>query len=214
MTVYPPEKQFVVSVGISKTSYSEVVALCRQWASERNASHYICVTSVHGIMLAKDRPEIARVFNEADIATPDGMPVVWALRTLGSRHQQRVYGPTLMLELCRAGLHPFLYGGREDTLPVLVARLERQCPGLRIAGAYAPPFRPLTSAEEEALRARIQSSGADIVFVAIGAPKQEQWMHEHRHCFPGLTLIGVGPHPASASLGAKQRVRMAVPVAH
>jgi UDP-N-acetyl-D-mannosaminuronic acid transferase (WecB/TagA/CpsF family) len=81
MTVYPPEKQFVVSVGISKASYSEVVALCRHWAAERTqgapkAAHYICVTNVYGIMLAKDHPEIARVFNEADIATPDGMPVV------------------------------------------------------------------------------------------------------------------------------------------
>ena len=191
MTVYPPEKQFVVSVGISKTSYGEIVALCRQWAAE-NRTHYICVTNVYSIMLAKDDPEIAKVFNEADIATPDGMPVVWALRTLGSPRQQRVYGPTLMLELCGAGLRPFLYGGREDTLPVLKTRLERQFPGLDIVGAYAPPFRPLTAAEEEDVRARIQSSGADIVFVGIGAPKQEQWMHQHRDCFPGLTLIGVG----------------------
>ncbi len=191
MTVYPPEKQFVVSVGISKTSYSEVVALCRQWAGG-NRTHYICVTNAYSIMSAKDDPEIARVFNEADIATPDGMPVVWALRTLGSPRQQRVYGPTLMLELCRSGLRPFLYGGREDTLPTLVKRLEQQFPGLRISGAYAPPFRPLTAAEEEDVRARIQSSDAEIVLVGIGAPKQEQWMHEHRNCFPGLTLIGVG----------------------
>jgi N-acetylglucosaminyldiphosphoundecaprenol N-acetyl-beta-D-mannosaminyltransferase len=197
MTVYPPEKQLVVSIGISKTSYNEVVGLCRHWASQRDAAarkaaHYICVTSVHGIMLAKDDPEIARIFNEADIAAPDGMPVVWALRTLGSPHQQRVYGPTLMLELCRAGLRPFLYGGRPDTLPALIARLEREFSDLRIAGAYAPPFRPLTSAEEKDVRVRILSSGADIVFVGIGAPKQERWMHEHRHCFPGITLIGVG----------------------
>ncbi len=197
MTVYPPEKQLVVSVGISKTTYSEVVGLCCHWASQRDAAerktaHYICVTSVHGIMLAKDDPEIARIFNEADIATPDGMPVVWALRTLGSPDQPRVYGPTLMLELCRAGLRPFLYGGHSETLPLLIAHLEREVPGLRIAGAYAPPFRPLTAAEEQEVRARILSSGADIVFVGIGAPNQERWMYEHRECFPGLTLIGVG----------------------
>jgi N-acetylglucosaminyldiphosphoundecaprenol N-acetyl-beta-D-mannosaminyltransferase len=197
MTVYPPEKQLVVSVGISKTSYREVVGLCCHWASQCDAAglaaaHYICITSVHGIMLAKDDPEIARIFNEADIATPDGMPVVWALRTLGSPHQQRVYGPTLILELCRAGLRPFLYGGRPETLPLLIARLEREVPGLRVAGAYAPPFGPPASAEEQDIRARIQSSNADIVFVGIGAPKQERWMYEHRDCFPGLTLIGVG----------------------
>jgi N-acetylglucosaminyldiphosphoundecaprenol N-acetyl-beta-D-mannosaminyltransferase len=89
MTVYPPEKQFVVSVGISKTNYGEVVALRRQWAGQ-NRTHYICITNVYSIMLAKDDLEIARVFNEPDIATPDGMPVVWALRTLGSPRRQCV----------------------------------------------------------------------------------------------------------------------------
>ena len=197
MSVYPPEKQFVVSVGISKTSYGEVVSLCRQWAVERSTrARYICVTNAYSIMLAKDNPELAKIFNDADIATPDGMPVVWALRTLGAPQQQRVYGPTLMLNLCRAaaedGFGIFLYGGRPQTLPALEKRLFEQFPGLRIAGSYAPPFRALLAGEEEEVRARIQSSGARIVFVGIGTPKQEQWMYEHRECFPCLTLIGVG----------------------
>jgi hypothetical protein len=101
-----PAKQFIISVGISKTSYAEVVELCRGWISERAANgngpaRYICVTSAHGIILAKDDPSFAEILNAADIATPDGMPVVWALRSFGSIGQQRVYGPTLMLELCR-----------------------------------------------------------------------------------------------------------------
>jgi N-acetylglucosaminyldiphosphoundecaprenol N-acetyl-beta-D-mannosaminyltransferase len=196
-----PQKQFVVSVGISKTDYGEVVSLCKQWAAERQSggqirARYICVTSVHGVMMAKDHPEIASILNQADIATPDGMPVVWALRSFGSRNQQRVYGPTLMLELCRSAAENkhrvFLYGGREDTLPLLEAQLIRRFPDLIIAGRYSPPFRPLTESEDRHVQTMIREADADIVFVGISTPKQEMWMYEHRPCFPGVTLIGVG----------------------
>jgi N-acetylglucosaminyldiphosphoundecaprenol N-acetyl-beta-D-mannosaminyltransferase len=196
-----PEKQLVVSVGISKTSYQQVLELCRRWVSERKTSHatearYICVTSVHGIIMAHDDPEIARVFNEADIATPDGMPVVWALRSFGSRNQPRVYGPTLMLEICKQaaerGHRIFLYGGRSDTLPVLVANLRRRFPLLEIAGFYSPPFRSLSESEDQQIQQQIRESDADIVFVGIGAPKQEKWMHAHRRSLPGVILVGVG----------------------
>ena len=194
-----PDKQLVVGVGISKTSYSKVLDVCAGWARERKAAaaaHYICVVSVHGIMLAHGDAEFAKILNEADVATPDGMPVVWALRSFGAQMQQRVYGPTLMLELCAraavSGLRIFLYGGDEITLPLLAARLRQQFPALLIAGSYSPPFRPLTSAEEEHVIKLIRDSDADIVFVGIGTPKQEVWMYQHRACFPGVTLIGVG----------------------
>lgn len=196
-----PEKQQIVAVGISKTSYGEVVKLCETWAEERRTNpparaRYICVTSVHGVIMAQDDPEVARVLNEADIATPDGMPVVWAIRSFGHRQQQRVYGPTLMLEICRnaerTGDRIFLYGGRGDTLPLLVDRLGEKFPNLRIAGSYSPPFRALTAEEDAAVQRQIIDSQADIVFVGISTPKQEKWMYNHRERLPGLTLIGVG----------------------
>lgn len=196
-----PGKQLVVSTGISKTSYSEVIELCERWALERKSAvahmaHYICIVSVHGVMLAHDDPEFSKILNEADVATPDGMPVVWALRSFGAREQQRVYGPTLMLELCSraaaCGLRIFLYGGSQTTLPLLEARLRARFPSLLIAGSYSPPFRTLTDAEEEHITKLIRDSDADIVFVGIGTPKQENWMYRHRACFPGLILIGVG----------------------
>ncbi len=201
MDIETPKKQSVAGVGISKTNYADVVELCTRWAMERRRgaiqrAHYICVTSVHGIIMAQDEPEVAKILNEADVATPDGMPVVWALRSFGARNQQRVYGPTLMLEICRraaqAGLRIFLYGGREETLPLLTAQLLRQFPNLIIADRYSPPFRALTEAEEADVQRRIHESEADIVFVGISTPKQEKWMYAHRHCFPGVTLIGVG----------------------
>ena len=173
-----PEKQRVVSVQISKTSYAEVVELCKQWAAERRAApisraRYICVTSVHGIIMAYDDPKIAGILNTADIATPDGMPVVWALRSFGAPSQQRVYGPTLMLELCRsAALHGhrlFLYGGREDTLPELESRLTAQFPGLIVAGRYSPPFRALT-VEEDAQVQTVIAKPTQILFLSASAP--------------------------------------------
>ena len=196
-----PEKQRVISVGISKTCYAEVVDFCAHWAAERRhgaaaLAHYICVVPVHGIVMAQDDPELRRIFNEADIATPDGMPVVWAMRSFGVKGQQRVYGPTLMLRLCEkaaaSGLRIFLYGGRPEIISVLEQRLRNQYPRLVIAGSYTPPFRLLTPAEEEQVSRMILESNADIVFVGTGAPRQEQWMYEHRRCFPGATLIGVG----------------------
>lgn len=196
-----PSKQRVVGVGISTTSYSEVVELCRGWARQRKTAvaeraRYICVTSVHGVISAHDDPEVARHLNEADLATPDGMPVVWALRSLGHRRQQRVYGPTLMLHLCADaaahGFRIFLYGGQDETLRSLRSRLEQQFPGLKVAGSFAPPFRPLTPEEDRAVTHRIRASDADIVFVGISTPKQEKWMYEHRHDLPGVTMIGVG----------------------
>lgn len=196
-----PQKQFVVSAAISKTSYAEVVELCREWAAARathpNApGHFICVTSVHGIILAKDDKSFAEILNSADIATPDGMPVVWALRSFGSIGQQRVYGPTLMLHLlesaARHGHRIYLYGGRPEVLPLLEQRLRERFPALQIAGRYSPPFRPLTVAEDAQVQEDIRRSAADLLFVGISTPKQERWMHEHRQVFPGVTMIGVG----------------------
>jgi N-acetylglucosaminyldiphosphoundecaprenol N-acetyl-beta-D-mannosaminyltransferase len=196
-----PEKQTIAGIGVSKTSYQEVVDLCRHWSEQRRSapvprSRYICVTSVHGIILGQDDPEVANILNEADIVTPDGMPLVWAIRSFGGKTQQRVYGPTLMLEICgqaaRTGRRIFLYGGREDSLSNLVDRLVARFPGLQIAGAYSPPFRALTREEDQSVQRLIQDADPDFIFVGISTPKQEKWMYAHRSCFPGIIMIGVG----------------------
>jgi N-acetylglucosaminyldiphosphoundecaprenol N-acetyl-beta-D-mannosaminyltransferase len=196
-----PEKQTIAGIGISRTSYQEIVQLCREWAGQRRSTpvpraRYICVTSVHGVILGQDDPEVAKILNEADIVTPDGMPLVWAIRSFGGKSQQRVYGPTLMLEICRqasqTGQRIFLYGGREDTLPGLINRLITRFPGLHIAGAYSPPFRTLSAEEDHEVQQLIKAADPDFVFVGISTPKQEKWMYAHRSCFPGVIMIGVG----------------------
>src|SRR5580698_771224 len=196
-----PQKIDVLGVRISATSYGEVVECCGEWVARRrsveNPTRAMCiyVTSVHGVIEARDDGELRGTLNAADIATPDGMPLVWALRSFGRKQQQRVYGPQLMLHLCRdaaeKGHRIFLYGGREECLLELRSRLKQMFPDLSIVGAYSPPFRPLTLDENESICGTIRGSNADIIFVGISTPKQERWIHSHRESFPGAIMIGV-----------------------
>jgi N-acetylglucosaminyldiphosphoundecaprenol N-acetyl-beta-D-mannosaminyltransferase len=192
-----PPKRSVVGVGVSATSYDEVVSLCRRWIeTEDPSAHTIALLTVHSVMTAAFDPSLRTVLNATDIATSDGMPLAWAMRSLGIRHQPRVYGPDLMLALCEQaatlGHRIFLYGGRDEVLSVLRGNLIERFPGLQIVDAYSPPFRPLTLEEDRAIVRRIRDSQADIVFVGIGAPKQERWMVYHRDKLPGVIMLGVG----------------------
>jgi N-acetylglucosaminyldiphosphoundecaprenol N-acetyl-beta-D-mannosaminyltransferase len=201
-TVHRPNKVDICGILISATSYTEVVNLCDAWLAQKQEptyiaqGRYICVTSVHGIVTAREDTELKEILNNADIATPDGMPVVWALRSFGQKRQERVYGPTLMLKLCERaaanGHRVFLYGGTNSTLDRLTVRLGDMLPDLVIAGTYSPPFRALTPAEEEAIRNRIKSAGTDILFVGISTPKQEKWMARQQGALPGTVMVGVG----------------------
>jgi N-acetylglucosaminyldiphosphoundecaprenol N-acetyl-beta-D-mannosaminyltransferase len=195
-----PEKTIVVGVGISRTNYDGVVEGCRSWLDGYRygaaESAYICVTSVHGIVSAVLDHRIRIVLNRACIATSDGMPVVWAMRSFGVRTQQRVYGPTLMLKLCQMaqsdGRSIFLYGGKPVVLEELRRSLEERFPRLQIAGVYSPPFGPLSSRERDHVRMRIRRSQASIVFVGLSTPKQELWMSENAEALKGRVLVGVG----------------------
>ena len=179
---------------ISATSYAEAAELVESWISEKK-SRYICICSVNNIMSGRRNPEHRAIVNSADLATSDGMPLVWFLRLSGMRKQKRVYGPNLMLEICRSsakkGHRIFLYGAIDATLEALERNLKNKFPGLLIAGKYAPPFRPLTSEEDKSATELIRQSEADIVFVGLSTPKQEKWMFEHRKTL-NCVMVGVG----------------------
>jgi len=131
----------------------------------------------------------------ADLVTPDGMPLVWALRLLGVRDQGRVYGPDLTLKVCcmaaREGIPVALYGGTPESLQRFSNTVMEQFPGLQIACQIAPPFRPLTAHEADEYTQMIAESGARVVFVGIGCPKQERWMAARKDRLPAV-MIGVG----------------------
>jgi N-acetylglucosaminyldiphosphoundecaprenol N-acetyl-beta-D-mannosaminyltransferase len=157
-----------------------------------------CVTAaaVNLVMVADEDPETREAVRHA-LAVPDGMPIVWALRALGHRDATRIYGPDLMANYCArsatTGARMYLYGGRSDeALEQLTAALRERFPGLRIVGGWSPPFRELTVAERDAVAARINASGADVVWVGTGQPKQEKWMAEMRDLLEAPILAGVG----------------------
>lgn len=191
-----PELPFrqVLGVRVDGTNYPQATSLILQWAA-RAESRYVCEVPVNGIMEGWDHADFRAVLNEADLVTPGGMPIVWLLRRLGLRGQGRVYGPELMLRVCaaaaREGMPVGLYGGTRRTLARLQASLEQRYPGLNIVYAAAPPFRPLTTAEEASVAADVEAAGCRILFVGLGCPKQERWMARQRGRLPAV-MFGVG----------------------
>ena len=147
------------------------------------------------VMETHDDPEYRGIVNGADLVTADGVPLVWALRLLGVAHAARVYGPQLTPVLCKraaeAGVPIGFYGGSDDALERMIARLRSRYPSLQIAYAWSPPFRALSADEVAAAVEEINSSGARILFVGLGCPKQERWMAQHKGMVDAV-MLGVG----------------------
>ena len=157
---------------------------------------YVAFANVHGIMEASRDPAVRRAYDEAGLTVPDGMPLVWLGRQQGEAGVRRVYGPDTVLLVCeratREGWPCFFYGGRPGVAEELAAAMARRFPGLRVAGWRSPPFRALTSEEDREEVRALNASGAAIVFVGLGCPKQELWMAEHRSGLTAAVLLGVG----------------------
>lgn len=184
----------VLGCAIDAVSWDDILERIERW-SERRESRYVCLCNVHSLVTARQDGRLRQVLNGADAATPDGMPVAWYLRRSGFPGQQRINGPDLMWRYCERaaanGTPIFLYGATDRTLALLAARLRQAFPGIRIAGSHAPPFRDLTPREEDGIAALIRRSGARVVFVGLGCPKQELWMARQRGKLRAV-MIGVG----------------------
>ncbi|MGD0901126.1 MAG: WecB/TagA/CpsF family glycosyltransferase [Thermoguttaceae bacterium] len=183
MNPWPP-KYDLLGVRISATDYEEA-ANAILGAARRRQSAVASFHSVHALVAAAGDPQLRDAVNGFEIVAPDGQPVRWALRLLyGVRLKERVYGPELMGRLCRRaaaeGVGIYLYGSSPEVLRRLSENLVRKHPGLVIAGAESPPFRPLTAEEEEATARRIDASGAGLLLVGLGAPKQDWFAHRIR----------------------------------
>ena len=185
----------ILGVGVSAVDMAQAVAQIACWIEE-GAREYVVVACVNDIMHAHRDPALRRMTNAAGMVTPDGMPLVFLSRWLGQAHVDRVYGPDLMLAastmLAERGYRSFYYGGAEGVAERLAEVMEARFPGLRTAGAYAPPFRALSPEEDAAIVARINAAKPDVVWVALGCPKQTVWMAEHRALLDAPVLVGVG----------------------
>ena len=191
-----PPSDPVLGIPIAITDYDRTL----DWVDAMVAAAqpgYVCVSNVHAVMASEEDPDLRTALLGSSLNVPDGMPLIWALNLLGHSLRDRVYGPELMARACARAAHTgqsfYLYGGRnQGSLVQLALNLRTRFPGIRIVGGYSPPHRPLTAAEEASVAAAINDSGADVVWVGIGVPKQEKWMASMRDRLQAPVLIGVG----------------------
>ncbi|KWV55984.1 glycosyl transferase [Bradyrhizobium macuxiense] len=185
----------VLGVKVSAVTMEDAVVTIERWISERRRE-YVCVTDVHCIMQCRRDPALRKIYDRAGMVTPDGVPVVYFLRLTGKTRTQRVYGPDLMQAMSavseKRGYRQFYYGGNVGVADKLKERLVSFWPGLQVVGTICPPFRQMTPAEDQAAVDAINAARPDIVWVGLGAPKQERWMAEHLDRIEAPVMIGVG----------------------
>jgi N-acetylglucosaminyldiphosphoundecaprenol N-acetyl-beta-D-mannosaminyltransferase len=186
----------VLGIPLAVSDYEEVVAWMRAFIASGERG-YVTAAAVNLVMSAREDPDVLAAVLGATLVLPDGQPLVWALKALGHVGATRIYGPELMMRFCflaaREGIPIFLYGGRTArALVLLEGRLRERFPDLRIAGGISPPFRELDPAEEAEVVEEIDRSGAEVVWVGTGQPKQERWMRHMRPRLRAPLLVGVG----------------------
>jgi len=179
-----PRKVDLFGVRVSATTYDECLRLIVDQATRRTSAT-VDHMPVHGLVEASRDGALRAMINRFDIVAPDGHPVRWLAGRLGGYAlPDRVYGPELMQRLCAAaaerGIGIYLYGSTPEVIEKLAANLVERFPGLRICGAESPPFRSLSGEEDRGMVERINASGAGIVFIGLGCPKQETFADQHR----------------------------------
>ena len=186
--------RYVLGMRVDGTSYRETAETIADLVSAGEGGT-VCVSTVHMAMEAFDDPEFQRIVNSADRVTPDGVPIVWALRLLGVESAERVYGPSLLPMVCdlarERGLSVGFYGGSAEVLDALARKMWKRFPGLDVSFAWAPPYRSLSVEEDQKVIDGIEASGTNILFVGLGCPKQERWIAEHRNSL-SCVMLGVG----------------------
>ncbi|MCG8367620.1 MAG: WecB/TagA/CpsF family glycosyltransferase [Pseudanabaenales cyanobacterium] len=184
----------VIDSPLTALSFHEQIELMLRWAKQ-NLSKVVCVANVHMLVEAYWHSDLGSVLKSADLVTPDGMPLVWMMKLLGARAQDRVAGLDILLALCQGAAYRdsqiFFVGSTSETLHRMRVRLAHDFPKLQIAGMEPLPFRPLTPSEDEALIKKVNQSGAGLVMVCLGCPKQERWMAQHKDKIQAV-MIGLG----------------------
>ena len=187
------ERFDVLGVPVSATSLHQACKAIEDWAEDRQG-RFVCVRDVHGVMRSLDDARLRDAHRDADMITPDGMPLV-LLGKMHGKQISRTAGADLMESLLsrspESGLKHYFYGGHEGVAETLGTVFRRRFPGLNVVGAECPPFRAPTAKEKAQTIRNIIRSGADVVWVGVSTPKQDIWMQEHRDLLPA-TLIGVG----------------------
>jgi N-acetylglucosaminyldiphosphoundecaprenol N-acetyl-beta-D-mannosaminyltransferase len=194
MQDFHPRKN-ILGVDISAINLSEAIQQMASWIEE-GSRRYVSVCNVHTVIECRRDRELRRIINGSGMATPDGMPLVWACRRLGNRDVTRVCGSDLMLAFCEysvtRGYSHFFYGGATWVAQELASDLQHRFPGLKVAGAYTPPLLELGSIEQPTVIKAINDARPDVVWVGLGTPKQDYWVDKHRPLLNAPVLVPVG----------------------
>lgn len=171
-----------MGLAIDPIEFATAIEKTIRFAKKRPAK-YVCVNSAQDVVIAQHDPRFREIVNQSDLATADGWPVVWSIRSQGMQQNGRVTGPDLMLAVCEQGvemgLKHFLYGGVEEVPDLLTSKLKQKFPGINICGAHSPPFRKLNKLEDQAEIDMINSANADVLWIGISTPKQHFWLQDH-----------------------------------
>lgn len=176
-------------------SAGDVIRKITYWI-EHEQKHYICVTSLHGLVASQFDKDLFKAHSQSGLTVPDGVPLVWIGKLLGYRKTSRIYGPDLFLLTCKElekkSYGVFLYGTTKRTLEKLKMNLQDRFPKLNIVGDYSPPFHKLSTQEEIQIRGIINKARPHVVWVGLSTPKQEEWMARNIKYLNTNVLIGVG----------------------
>lgn len=185
----------VLGIRVDAVQIPDAIAKVEGWIAERGPSRWVAVTGMHGISESRRDSKFRKVLKSADLVVADGMPLVWLGRWHGfPSMKRRVYGPELTETFCAVTgdkYRHFFYGGAPGVADALAQGLQERH-GIRIAGTYCPPFRPLTEAENKDAVKLIEAADADVVWVGLSTPKQETWMYEHRDKLRVPAMFGIG----------------------
>ncbi len=184
----------ILGVDYCVSSIKAAVVYCKNHLEDLKGQ-YICFSNVHTTVMAYEDPQYRKIQNSSAFTFADGAPIAKVQGRRGNLGAYRVSGPDFMDAMFResAGtdIKHYFYGSSEETIALLSEKLPKRYPGLQIVGLESPPFRELTKEEDEAAMQRIKDSGADIIWIGLGAPKQEKWMYAHKDRLPGV-MCGVG----------------------
>jgi len=184
----------VLGVRVDAVDMTHAVTRMEALIECRKSGSYVAVTGMHGVAEARQDSRFREILNAADLVVPDGMPLVWLGRWHRLPIRHRVTGSELMVAFCKktgSQYRHFFYGGAPGVAEDLAEQLHQSF-GIVVAGTYTPPFRPLTDAEESEVAAQVDESRADLLWVGLSTPKQEQWMYEHRERLKVPVMLGVG----------------------
>jgi N-acetylglucosaminyldiphosphoundecaprenol N-acetyl-beta-D-mannosaminyltransferase len=187
----------IIGLPVHMVQIPDVVSLMTEWVCiDRQRCRWIVVADMHAVIAAHQSLEFRRMLDQADLIVPDGIGLVRVAQCKGASIQTRVAGTDLMKAFFARtksmDIGHFFLGDTEETLRRLKANVERTYAETTIAGTCSPPFRALTSDEDDAIVTQINEARPDVLWVSLGLPKQERWIFEHRHLLNVPLVLGVG----------------------